>query len=267
MLTLPKTLRFTGIAFLFATTVAAHDTWLAPDRFHVAAPAAVTLSLTSGMEFPKLDHAIKADRIAVSRARYEARVVDLAVRNDAPNAVLLPANALAGVTTFWVVLHPRRSELKREQVREYVEHLNIAEPARVIASWEKRRATTLKYRYTKYAKTFTRAGSEDVGRAWSEPTVMRLELVPESDPTRRKVGDTLRIRLLDEGKPRPHYPVSVVHAEVTRNYRTDAQGRVAIDIPSAGPYLVRATTLVPAAVRDADWDVHFTTLSFEAHTN
>ena len=250
----------------FSTGAFAHDTWVAPDRYHRTEPGAVTLSLSSGMEFPNLDHAIKSDRIAVARARdASGRTLDITKTSDAEHALTLIRDVAGGVTTFWVVLHPRPSQLEPGQVREYVEHLGLANPVAVIAAWEKISAASLPYRYIKYAKTFVRAGDAERGRTWSDATGMRLELVPETDPTRLTSGDTLKLRLIEEGKPLPRYPVSVIRDCGTRAYRTDDQGRVTIEVPAAGPYLVRATTLVPSAVAETEWDVHFTTLTFEAH--
>lgn len=260
--------RSTVLAVLASWSVAvlAHDTWLAPDRYHRVSQGAVTLSLTSGMEFPKLDHAIKPDRVAVAEARDASRrTVDITTTTEAEHALTLTRNVADGVSTFWVILHPRPSQLEAAQVREYVEHLGLADPEAVIAAWEKKRAASVSYRYVKYAKTFVRAGHAERGRAWSEASGMRLELVPETDPTRLAAGDDLRLRLIDEGKALPRYPVSVIHDGGTRTYQTDEQGRVTIEIPAAGPYLVRAATLVGSAVPETEWDVHFTTLTFEAH--
>lgn len=256
------------IAALILSTAAqalAHDTWLAPARFQLKTPASVTLSLSSGMEFPKLDHAIKPDRIAVAKLRTGAgKSGDLPAGVESSSALTFRARAAKGVTTFWVVLNPRPSELKPEQVREYVGHLGIADPERTLAAWEQKGSTKLAYRYIKYAKAFVRAGRAGGARAWSQPAGMRLELVPETDPTRVGPGSTLRFLLLDQGKPRGRYPVSVIHAGATSAFRTDAEGHVAVEVPTPGTYLVRATTLEASAAPDTEWDVHFTTLAFEA---
>lgn len=255
----------TVVALLFATRAFAHDTWLAPDRYHRLSSGVVTLWLTSGMEFPKLDHPIKPDRVAAAKARdASGRTVDITTTSEAEHALALTHEATAGVTTFWVVLHPRPSQLNTGQVREYVEHLGLVDPEAVIAAWENKRAEILRYRYTKYSKTFVRAG-QTKGRAWSDATGMRLELVPESDPTQLAAGGTLRLRLIEQGKPLPRYPVSVIRDGSVRAYRTDNDGRVSIEVSAAGPYLIRATTLVPSPLADTAWDVHFTTLSVEAH--
>lgn len=249
-----------------AAHAGAHDTWLSPDVYHRSEPAAASLSLTSGMEFPKVDHAIKAERVASARARYPSgTVADLTVKGEDSHALILTAPVRPGVSTFRVVLHPRPSQLAAEQVREYVEHLNVPDPDAWRVAWEKKRQGTLKYRYTKYAKTFVRAGPRGGERRWKDATEMRLEFVPQSDPTQLRAGDRLPLLLLEKGAPRPRYPLSVIHRGATRLYRTDEDGRVTIEVPGSGPYLVRATTIETSVAPDAEWDVHFTTLSFEAH--
>ena len=255
-----------ALTLVVSADAVAHDTWLAPDRYHRNESATVSLSLTSGMEFPELDHAIKAERVAIAKARHSSgTAADLTVKGEGSNALMLTASAAPGANTFWVVLHPRPSQLAANQVREYVEHLNVPDPDTWRVAWEKRRQSTLKYRYTKYAKTFVRAGTGGGERPWSDPTEMRLEFVPENDPTRLRAGDTLQLLLLEKGAPRPRHPLSVIHGGATRLYQTDEHGRVMIDIPAAGPYLVRATTVQTSAAPATEWDVHFTTLSFEAH--
>lgn len=253
-----------AVTVLFATSAVAHDTWLAPDRYHRASPSTVRLFLTSGMAFPKLDHPIQPDRVAIGKGRdASGRTVALVPERETADALVLSCAIALGVTTFSVVLHPRPSQLKPGQVRDYVAHLGLADPETVIGAWKKRGETAVQYRYVKYAKTFVRAGDADGGRTWGDPAGMRLEFVPENDPTLVSPRDTMRVVLLDGRKPRTRYPISVVHGGTLREYRTDDQGRATIEIPASGPYLVRATTLVVSNMPDTDWDVHFTTLSFE----
>lgn len=261
-----------ALSVISAGSAFAHDTWLAPDRFHLRRPGSVTLSLTSGMEFPKLDHAIKSDRIADAKARStHARTEALPVGVERAHALTFRTRTQNGVTAFWTVLHPRPSQLKAEQVPEYVQHLGISDAEQTIERWRKQGSTGVTYRYTKYAKTFVRVGSAldsaATGRdAWATPAGLRLELVPESDPTRLIAGSTLRLVLLDAGQPRARYPVSVVHGGATTAYVTDDGGHVTVDIRGHGPYLVRAATLERSPIAASEWDVHFTTLTFEAHS-
>ena len=247
----------------------AHDTWLAPDRFRPAAAGPVTLSLSSGMEFPKLDHAIAPDRVASANWQTAPDRGALPTGTSATHALEFRTEAGQGITVYSVVLHPRPSKLKREQVREYIDHLGIPNAKDVFAAWEEQTAKSEEtgYRYMKYAKTFVRTGAAVESRAWAEPAGMRLELIPQNDPTSVTAGRTLDVVLVDRGKPLPRYPVALIRegAKEPVSAVTDAEGRVRLTLPAAGRYMLRATTLEPSADTAARWDVHFTTMTFQAH--
>ena len=252
---------------ILAAPIHAHDTWLAADRSHVASAQPVTLSLSSGMEFPKLDHAIAPDRVASAKWQAAAKRGELPTGTSAAHALEFGADAEEGITVYSVVLHPRPSKLKREQVREYIDHLGIPNAKAVYAAWEQTaKADETGYRYMKYAKTFVRAGAADTSRVWAEPAGMRLELIPQNDPTALTAGGTLEVVLADQGKALPRYPVSLLR-EGTKEpviAVTDAEGRVRLTVPDAGRYMLRATFLEPSADKAAAWDVHFTTMTFAA---
>lgn len=252
---------------ILTAPVYAHDTWLAPDRYRAAAAGPVTLSLSSGMEFPKLDHAIAAERISFAKWQTARNRGDLPTGTSGAHALELRADASDGITVYSVMLHPRPSKLKREQVREYIDHLGIPNANTVYAEWDQNaKSEETGYRYTKYAKTFVRAGAAGTSRNWAEPADMRLELVPQSDPTSITAGSALDVVLVDRGKPVPRYPVALVRegAKEAIVELTDAGGRVRLAVPHAGRYMLRATILEPSADKTAAWDVHFTTMTFEA---
>lgn len=254
---------------ILAAPMHAHDTWLAPNQYRSAAAGPMTLSLSSGMEFPKLDHAIAADRVASARLQSAGNRGEISTGTSAAHALEFLADAGEGVTVYSVVLHPRPSKLKHEQVREYIDHLGIPNAKAVYGAWAqtaKSKSDETGYRYMKYAKTFVRAGAADTSRVWAEPAGMRLELIPQSDPTSLTAGSTLDVVLVDRGKPLPRYPVTLVRegAQEPVGAVTDAEGRVRLTAAAAGRYMLRATILEPSADKASVWDVHFTTMTFDA---
>jgi hypothetical protein len=125
-------------------------------------------------------------------------------------------------------------------------------------------------RYAKHAKAVVRASSPQrpapaTDSSWSEPVGQSLELVPEGDPTALRPGSVLRVRLLGAGGvPVPLTLVSLVGAGVRAgglSARTDATGRAAFRLPSAGRWMVRATVLRRAAGPELDWESEFATLT------
>ena len=265
----PMNVRATSISllllFALSPRLIAHDTWLAPTAYRLAMPGPVALSLTSGMEFPKLDHAIAADRVAEAHWQTARERGKLPAGSSGANALEFRTGTRKGTAIYWVVLHPRPSILKREQVREYIDHLGIPDAEAVHDEWaHKPKSEETAYRYMKYAKTFVRSGA-DTSRVWAEPAGMRLELVPQNDPMSVRAGGTLEVILLDGGKPLPRHPVALVRegGKEPVTTITDTRGRARLILPDPGRYMVRATTLERSADRTAAWDVHFTTMTLQ----
>lgn len=254
------------LTLVVATPLVAHDTWLAPDSSRRNAPGVVSLSLSSGMEFPKLDHSIAPDRVAAAWWQSADDRGDLPSGKPGAHALEWHIDATEGVTQFSVVLHPRPSKLKPEQVREYIDHLGIPSSAAVFADWERTsKGAETSYRYMKYSKTFVRAGAAGALPIWAREAGMRLELVPQNDPTSLVSGATLEVLLVQKGEPLPRYPVALLRegAKAPSVAMTDTEGRVRLALPAAGHYMLRATTLEPSEDTTALWDVRFTTMTFE----
>lgn len=250
--------------FAIAPALRAHDTWLSPDHFVAAKAGRTTLSLSSGMEFPTLDHAIAADRVASATWRSSRGNGTLPRGTPAANALTFSAAAPKGTALYAVSLHPRPSSLKRAQVREYIDHLGIPDAAAVFSAWEQRPpAEETPYRYMKYAKTIVRRGAPSPSRVWAEPVGMRLEIVPLEDPTTILAGGSIEVLVLDGGKPLAHYPVSMIRSDTAPIPAvTGADGKVRLPVSAAGPHMIRATKLESSAEKNVVWDVHFATFTF-----
>lgn len=248
------------VVFLTAPLLSAHDTWIAPNRFVGARGDTIELQMTSGMEFPKLDTAIKPDRVARAVVRlgdHTARMAAHSAEHSLVFAARLPAN---GVATIAIELAPKAIELTPAQVTEYFDE--IGADAELRRQWNDR-PEPKRWReiYTKHAKTFVRVGRAD--DSWKEPSGLSLEFIPLNDPTSLQVGGTLPVRLLENEKPLADFPVGVVHEAFSRGtiLKTDGDGRVTIPLLRSGRYLLRATHLRPANQSDADWISDFTTLT------
>lgn len=252
------------IVLVTSGTSFAHDTWIVPNRFHLSGPGMVKLSLTSGMEFPKLDTAINPDRIAVARVRTARGFTDLKSIQPAANALELGVQLRApGVAIFAVSLNPRPIELQPDDVRHYLEE--IGAPSEVQSALVASETKRWRESYVKHAKTFVRVGSTPGGNHWAEPVGMNLEFVPEQDPTGAKPGDRLSFVLLRGGEPLPGQAVYVAReGEREAQKRTsDRSGGVSFVVPRSGQYMIRSTVLRKSTDSEADWDSDFTTLTFQ----
>ena len=74
-----------------ASPLRAHDTWLLPAQARVQPGASISLGMTSGMEFPKDDSAIAANRVGRSGVRLAGAERPLARHEDGEHAMRLAA--------------------------------------------------------------------------------------------------------------------------------------------------------------------------------
>ena len=208
-----KSLVLSAMAFAaLLSSTEAHDTWLLPDKFEVTPGAAVTLDLTSGMAFPKLESGPKPERVQEAKCRLAGQVLDFAQRIAAPNSLQLKGELpQAGVATLWVKLPSRTIELTPDEVEHYLEEVSAPESLR--KQWtDMKEPRRWRESYTKHQKTFVRVGDPKADRSWSEPVGSFLEIVPEADPTSVKPGDEFPVRVLKDGKPLAAFALNAVGA-------------------------------------------------------
>lgn len=241
----------------------AHDTWLIPDHFVVTRDASVLLDLTSGMAFPALETSIKPDRVAAARCRLAGHTFEITTRSLEPRSLRFRTRlAEPGVATFWVELKPRALQLTAAQVREYLDEIDATVAIR--KAWaDAKKPRRWREVYTKHSKTFVRVGNERSDRLWAEPVGMRLEIVPEKDPTTLRAGDELPVRVLRDGAPMREFPLGLVFEKNShgKTQKTDADGRATFRLDRKGRYLIRGTDLRKASQAGVDWESDFTTLT------
>lgn len=253
-----------GLCGALLATAFAHDTWLVPDKFKVAPKTTVTLDLTSGMEFPKLDVGPKPERVESAKCRLAGRTVDVTDRSAAANSLQLKAElAEPGVATLWVKLPPKALELKPEEVEHYLEE--VSPPEELRKQWAEMNPKRWRELYAKHQKTFVRVGQPQSDTSWREPVGTFLEIVPEKDPTAVKAGDEFPVRVLKDGAPLAGFSLNAVAANQTKGEtgQTDADGRVTFRLAKAGAWLLRGTDIRKSTKPDSDWESHFVTLTLE----
>ena len=242
----------------------AHDTWLIPDRFNITPESVVTLDLTSGMEFPKMEVGPKPERVESAKCRLAKRTLDITDKSAGPNSlrfkVELPES---GVATFWVRLPPRSLELKPEEVKEYLDEVDAPEELR--KQWAGMKEKRWRESYTKHPKTFVRVGDSQSDPSWKEPVGMFLEIVPEKDPTVLRAGDDFSVRVLKDGAPFADFALNAVSAGEKKGEtrKTDAAGRVTFRLSKAGHWLFRGTDIRKSNRAETDYESDFATLTLE----
>ena len=256
-------------ALLFIVSVPgstfAHDTWLIPDQFNLAPKSTVTLDMTSGMEFPKLDAGPKPERVQSAHCRLAGKTFEITNKAAAPHSLQFKAELPeAGVATFWVKLPPRSIELKPEEVKEYLDEVDAPDALR--KQWAEMKEQRWRESYTKHQKTFARVGEPAADLSWASPVGSFLEIIPEKDPTTLKAGDDFPVRVLKDGKAFGDFSLNAVNAGQPKGEtrKTDPDGRVTFRLDAAGRWLLRGTDIRKSSQPDTDWESDFTTLTVEA---
>jgi hypothetical protein len=250
---------------------AAHDFWLAPESFTPAAGAVLGVGLRVGEGFVGEPVARNPQRIV------RFALVDLAGETGESAAAGLPGWEPAGRVRpsgpgLHAVVYESRFAaiaLEAEKFTAYLreEGLEAVIAARAAAGAG---AEPGRERYARSAKALLAVrpagGAAPAPAAADRPLGLPLELVAQGDPTRLAPGAELAVRLRFRGEPLAGALVVALSPppRVRQAARSDAAGRVRFRLDRAGPWLVKAVHMVPAAGGEpaADWESHWASLTF-----
>ena len=162
------------------------------------------------------------------------------------------------------------------QVRHALAWLDLVHPALSeagihVIDWREKNnqaASVGRERYSKYVKSIVAVGAPD--DFYRQPVGFPIEIIPESDPTKLKAGDTLSIRVLFRGRPASDLQIETAwltpEGKSTRKPagRTDREGRFAVPIGSRGIWKLHTVLMERCQEPSvADWESFWTSLTFE----
>lgn len=257
------------VVLALATAAWAHDFWLVPDAFQVAEGSTVTVRGQTSSRFPTTESAVAPARVREARvlgATGEVRVTEIGT--EGKSLVLRHRPAGPGQQVVAAALGWSSVRASGRDFRRYIElEGNPALAARYEREGVLPKADSITRRYAKYAKTLVQVGHGGPP-AYARVAGHPLEFVPLNDPASLRAGDTLRVRLLYEGRPlagHVHGGVAVAGGDpVDVSIDADAEGVARVPIGRAGLWNVRTIHVVPArAGSGADWESHFATFVFQ----
>ena len=258
-----------ALPFLAAIPAQAHDYWL---EFQPAAPTpgdelSVALWLGEGF-IPEAQTAIQAARAVSLHHITRFRDLDLLPRARLGVAPLLRLGlALPGGHLLALERETTRVQLRARRFNRYLEqeglHDALAERKMSGELW--RRGTE---RYQRYLKAFVQVGDE-LDAVSTRVLGHRLEVVPERDLASLKVGETLGVRVLFEGRPLAGAQVEAFARNagpvVPQGQAgvTDAAGRAEFTVGETGTWLVRTVHMQRCVgCEEIQWESFWAAYSF-----
>ncbi len=242
----------------------AHETWLVPGSASVQAkPTAghkkVALALTTGMAFPALGTSTAPARILRANLISADASVPLLAGNSSTEKLELSGLTTSKSAVIAIVqLKPSVIDLPKDKVGEYL--IELGNPASVKARFEA--SGTWRESYTKNAKMWVRVGSEAAPKSLMAPMNLPYELVPATDPTVMKVGDSLKVCAFSDGKAAPNAYLGLVDANSKHSHaRADKTGCASFKLPSTSGFLLHAIRIDASTQSDLDWESHFASLT------
>ena len=270
----------TGLCVLAtAATLSAHDFWIVPNAFMVAADGVVEVRGQTSVKFPTTLSAVTPERVADARmigAADEVRIADLSVSGK--SLMLRQRPSKAGQQVIAVALVTRTSRAAPAGLKRYIALEGAPALAeRYDGEGAFRGTDSLEQKTTKYAKTVVEIG-QGGPRAFSRKAGHALEFVPVTDPATVKVGDVVSVRLLFRGQPlagahlhagwAPEAAItdsSALPKDVKdHSLVTDADGMAQVKVDHDGLWNIRTLHAAPTPDNPKSWEVAFATIVFQA---
>ena len=253
----------------------AHDFWVVPDAFQVAAGAPLLFRTVTGVHFATSESPVAADRLTDARilagdSSRDERLGDFSISGKSLIIGHKPANA--GQRVVVLALAPRTSRMTGEAFLKYLRLEGAADAAdRLVREGRSpSRSDSVVMRSTKFAKTLAEVGAGGP-RAFQRIAGHALEFVPLTDPRALRAGETLSLRVVARGRPLVGarvYSGRAPDADTTREdlvTTTDDAGVVRVPVSRAGLWNVRTSAVAPSTAAGRappEWEVEWATFVF-----
>jgi Domain of unknown function (DUF4198) len=232
---------FAGL--LVTTPALAHDFWLQPVRFIMAAPGAVPVLIYVGHGAARERWALGIDRVVQFKSSGPDGLIDRKsnLTLNAPQVDAVVPLAKRGSYVFAFQSLASKSDLPFLRFNDYVttEGLTPIATNRARTGTQKSNGREL---YSRRAKAIVQIGPVDPEGATrvTTPIGLSLEIVPERHPLLLKPGEKLPVRVLFNRRPLAGALVKLTDldadAETAAMLRTDAAGRASFIIPHKGSW-------------------------------
>jgi len=258
-----------AILSLAVIPVLAHDLFLKLDSFFVAVNQKVSIKILNG-SFMASDGAVNFARLAdlsvVSPQGTRAKPTEADFTKDEKTSYLNiqpneAENYLIGLSTM-----TREIDLEAKSFNEYLTEDGIPD---TLAERERDKELdkNIRERYSKHVKALIQVGDKQTGN-FKQVLGYPVEIVPQNNPYKLKVGDTFEFLCLKDGKPLADQYVMTGHDDGTNlrlgeNIRSDKKGIAKVKLTAAGKWYVKFIQMTKLADPKLNYESKWATLTFE----
>jgi uncharacterized GH25 family protein len=256
----------TIVIALLASRASAHDFWIEPSTFRPAVGERVTAALRvgqklSGDPLPRIPTLI--DRFVIKgESGVEGPVVGRPGADPAGMALV----ADAGLHWIGYQSNPYPVALEAPKFEDYLRDEGLE---RIIEARKKKgqSAAPGRERFYRCAKALLDTPAGAPSHVFDSPLGFTFEIVPRKSPYAIRPGGDLPLTLLFRGKPMVNILVVAMSKddpEKAVRARTDAKGRVTLNLAHGGFWLIKAVHM-EAAPADAgvDWESWWASITFD----
>ncbi len=263
------TLAACAIFAALAVSASAHDLFLRLDGYFLQPNSKATVRLLNGT-FQKSEGRVARDRMQnVTLVTPDGKVLhpeSSAFRDEGEETLLDLQTAGPGTYLVGVSTKPREIDLKAADFNDYLKHDGIPD---MLDRRRKRgeMAKDVRERYSKHVKALFQAGGA-LTDSYKTSLNYPVEIIPRQNPYSLKVGQTLEIQCLKDGKPIENQFVVAGFESSSRmspevHMRTDRHGKARFKLKSSGKWYVKLIHMEPLEDPGLNYESKWATLTFE----
>lgn len=262
--------KLVGCAMVLFVVVAtqAHDLFLKLDSYFLQSNSKAVVRVLNGT-FQSSEGAVARDRLAdlsLYGPGITAANTAIGWRAEEKTSVMEFQTGAAGTYLVGLSTKPREIALKATDFNEYLKEDGLPD---ILAARTKNNelGKDAKERYSKHVRAVFQVGdrlSDDYKRPLNYP----VEIIPQQNPYSLKVGQTIPVLCLLEGRPLANQFVIAGWESSSGKLnsisaRTDANGIARFKLTGSGKWFVKMIHMVPSSEAGLNYESKWATLTFE----
>jgi hypothetical protein len=254
------------IIFAFQTFLYAHDLYLRGNPFRLNSPGTTKVSMNLAEAFPGKEQLWRADKTTSFIVSGPSSTRKLENKEKGNPSVDLSEE---GTYVIGWSSSPSYITIDAAHFNEYLEaegYMNVIKIRKETGQQNKEESE----KYTRYLKTMIQVGTKHTDQ-YKTPLGFKIEIIPQSNPYSLKVGESLNVQVLLDGKPLPDNTLmatfdtnSKEHDVYAQVLHTDKDGNAKIQLTDPGVWLLRSNYMTELKNDPkAQWESHWANLSFD----